>query len=68
MLVLSRYENQSVIINDNIRVTVVDIHKTKTGAMRCRIGIEAPKEISVHRQEVWLAIHCPQPAETEPQP
>ena len=51
MLVLSRKRNESVIINDNIVVTVIDVRGDKV-----RIGIEAPREVSVHRQEVLDAI------------
>jgi carbon storage regulator len=52
MLVLSRQKNEVIIINDNIHIHVVDIRGDKV-----RIGIDAPKEVSVHRKEVWLAIH-----------
>ena len=51
MLVLSRKKNESIIINDNIRIVVVEIQGDKI-----RLGIEAPKDISVHRQEVYEAI------------
>lgn len=51
MLVLSRKKDESLIINDNIVVTVVEIRGEKV-----RLGIEAPKDIPVHRQEVWLDI------------
>jgi len=51
MLVLSRKRNESVVINDDIVVTVIDIRGDKV-----RIGIEAPRDISVHRQEVLEAI------------
>ncbi len=52
MLVLSRKKNESLIINDDIVVTVVEIRGDKV-----RLGIVHPKEASVHRQEVWEAIH-----------
>ncbi len=52
MLVLSRKKNESIIINDDIVITVVEIRGDKV-----RLGIEAPKEISVHRREVWDAIN-----------
>ena len=52
MLVLSRQRNESIIIGDNIVLTVVDIRGDKV-----RLGIDAPKEIPVHRQEVYDAIH-----------
>ncbi len=48
MLVLSRKLNQSVIINDNIVVTVLRVQGDSV-----RLGIEAPGEIPVHRQEVY---------------
>ncbi|HQZ67267.1 MAG TPA: carbon storage regulator CsrA [Planctomycetaceae bacterium] len=51
MLVLSRKRNESVIINNNIVVTVIDVRGDKV-----RIGIEAPRDVSVHRQEVLEAI------------
>jgi carbon storage regulator len=51
MLVLSRQRDESIIIGDNIKITVVDIRGDKV-----RLGIEAPTEIPVHRQEVYEAI------------
>ncbi len=51
MLVLSRQRDQSIIIGDNIVITVVDIRGDKV-----RLGIEAPSEIPVHRREVYEAI------------
>ncbi len=51
MLVLSRKRGEQIVISDNIVVTVVDIRGDKV-----RLGIEAPKDISVHRQEVFDAI------------
>ena len=52
MLVLSRKKNESVVINDEITVTVVAIRGDKV-----RLGIVAPKEVPAHRQEVHDAIH-----------
>src|SRR5438034_2146301 len=52
MLVLSRKKNQSIVINHDITVTVVEIRGDKV-----RLGIVAPKEVPVHRQEVYDAIH-----------
>src|SRR6266478_3316087 len=52
MLVLSRKKNESIIINDNIVVTVIEIRGDKV-----RLGIEAPKDVTVHRREVYEAIH-----------
>ena len=51
MLVLSRQRDESIIIGDNIKITVVDIRGDKV-----RLGIEAPTEIPVHRQEVYEAV------------
>ena len=51
MLVLSRQRDASIMIGDNIVVTIVDIRGDKV-----RLGINAPTEIPVHRQEVYEAI------------
>ena len=51
MLVLSRQRDESIIIGDNIIITIGDIRGDKV-----RLGIEAPTEIPVHRQEVYEAI------------
>ena len=51
MLVLSRKKDQSIIINDNIVVTIVDIRGDKV-----RLGFDAPKEVPIHRREVYDAI------------
>lgn len=51
MLVLSRHRDESIMIGDNVVVTIVDIRGDKV-----RLGIQAPTEIPVHRQEVFEAI------------
>lgn len=51
MLVLSRKRNESIVIGDNVVVTLLEIRGDKV-----RLGIEAPQNISVHRQEVHEAI------------
>lgn len=51
MLVLSRQRDESIMIGDNIVITIVDIRGDKV-----RLGINAPTEIPVHRQEVYEAI------------
>jgi carbon storage regulator len=51
MLVLSRQRDESIMIGDNIVITIVDIRGDKV-----RLGINAPAEIPVHRQEVYNAI------------
>ncbi|MDR1385648.1 MAG: carbon storage regulator CsrA [Planctomycetaceae bacterium] len=53
MLVLSRKKNESIVINDNITVVVVEIRGDKV-----RLGIEAPKDVPVHRKEIFEAIHA----------
>lgn len=51
MLVLSRHRDESIIIGDDIVITIVDIRGDKV-----RIGINAPQDVPVHRQEVYEAI------------
>jgi carbon storage regulator len=51
MLILSRKKNESIVINDDITIVVVEIRGDKV-----RLGVEAPKEIPVHRREVFEAI------------
>ena len=51
MLVLSRHRDESIIIGDDVVVTIVDIRGDKV-----RLGIQAPTDVPVHRQEVYEAI------------
>lgn len=51
MLVLSRTKDESIIIGDDIEITIVDVRGDKV-----RLGINAPREISVHRKEIYDAI------------
>ena len=53
MLVLSRKKNESVVINDNITIVIVEIRGDKV-----RLGIEAPKDVTVHRKEIYDAIQA----------
>ena len=53
MLVLSRRKNESITIGDDVEVNIVDIRGNKV-----RLAIIAPKDLSVHRKEVYLAIHA----------
>ncbi len=51
MLVLSRYRDETIMIGDDIELTVVDIRGDKV-----RIGITAPSQVAVHRKEIYDAI------------
>lgn len=63
MLVLSRKKNESIRIGDNITIVVVEIKGDKV-----RLGIEAPRDTPVHRQEVYDAIQRTQQADAESKP
>jgi carbon storage regulator len=63
MLVLSRKKNESIVINEDIVITVVEIRGDKV-----RLGIKAPREIPIHRSEVHAAIHTEQEATAEGNP
>ena len=60
MLVLSRKKNEVIRINDDIVITIVDISGDKV-----KLGFDAPKAVSIHREEVYQAIQSEtqQPAE-----
>lgn len=60
MLVLSRKKNESIIIHDDIVITIIEIRGDKV-----RLGIDAPKDVSVHRREIYEAI---QRAQESPPP
>ena len=51
MLVLSRQRDESIMIGDDVEITIVDVRGDKV-----RLGITAPSNISVHRKEVWEII------------
>jgi carbon storage regulator len=51
MLVLSRKKNESIVINNDITIVVVEIRGDKV-----RLGVEAPKAVPVHRREVYESI------------
>jgi carbon storage regulator len=56
MLVLSRKKDESIVINNDITIVVVEIRGDKV-----RLGVEAPKEVPVHRREVYEAIARSEP-------
>lgn len=56
MLVLSRKRNESIVIDDRIVITVIEVRGDKV-----RLGIQAPLEIPVHRSEVYDAINSGNP-------
>ncbi len=60
MLVLSRKKNESIVINGNIVVTVIDIRGDKV-----RLGFDAPKDVPIHRREVYEAIKRSEAASNE---
>ncbi|RCS47707.1 carbon storage regulator [Bremerella cremea] len=61
MLVLSRKKNESIVINNDITIVVVEIRGDKV-----RLGVEAPKEVPVHRREVYDAIKRNENGQSEP--
>jgi carbon storage regulator len=60
MLVLSRQKDESIIIGDDVEIVIVDVRGDKV-----RLGINAPKNISVHRKEVYEAIQREKAAKKE---
>jgi carbon storage regulator len=63
MLILSRKKNESIVINDDITITVVEIRGDKV-----RLGIDAPKEVPVRRKELHDAIKRREGEATPPPP
>ncbi len=51
MLILTRKQDESIIIDDNIEITVINIDEGKV-----KLGISAPKEIPIHRKEIYIDI------------
>lgn len=51
MLVLTRKKNEEIVVNDDVVFTILEIRGDKV-----RVGVEAPKEVGVHRREVYEAI------------
>lgn len=56
MLVLSRKLGEKIVIGDNVVVTVVDV-----AGDRIRLGVSAPHDVPIHRQEIFERIHGAQP-------
>ena len=63
MLVLTRKKDEAIMINDTIRLVVVEIRGDKV-----RLGIDAPKDVSVHRQEVYDQIRRDSATDRPPLP
>ena len=51
MLALTRKKNEAIIINDNIEIKIIEVNGDKV-----RLGISAPKEISIYREEIYLQV------------
>jgi len=51
MLVLSRQKDESIMVGDDVEITIVDVRGDKV-----RLGITAPRSIDVHRKEIYEAI------------
>ena len=62
MLVLSRQRDESIMIGDDVEIIIVDVRGDKV-----RLGITAPKEIPVHRREIYDAIQREKNQKKEPQ-
>lgn len=52
MLVLVRRPDEAIRIGDDVRIVVMEI-RGRNGQLYVRLGIDAPKEVPVHREEVW---------------
>ncbi len=57
MLILTRKVGETIVINDDIRITILGVK-----GMQVRIGIDAPKEVQVHREEIYKRIQAGSPA------
>jgi len=60
MLVLSRQKDESIMIGDDVEITIVDVRGDKV-----RLGINAPRNLPVHRKEIYLAIQKEQKEQKE---
>ena len=57
MLILTRKVSERIVINDTITITILGVK-----GMQVRIGIDAPKEVQVHREEIYNKIQAGKPA------
>ena len=62
MLVLRRQRDESIMIGDEVEITIVDVRGDKV-----RLGINAPKHIPVHRREIYNAIQREKNKDTQPE-
>ena len=60
MLILSRQKDESIVIGDNVEIIIVDVRGDKV-----RLGITAPKEVTVHRKEIYDAIRAEKKKEAD---
>jgi len=60
MLILSRRTGESLIIGDNVTINVLGIQGNQV-----RLGIEAPREVSVHREEIYARIQAESPGKAQ---
>ena len=51
MLVLSRYKDESIVINDDVEIMIIKVQGNKV-----RLGIKAPSNVAIHRKEIYLKI------------
>ncbi|MBN2690021.1 MAG: carbon storage regulator CsrA [Gammaproteobacteria bacterium] len=51
MLILTRRIGESIVINDNVKIKILEIRNSQI-----KLGVEAPKDVSVHREEIYQRI------------
>ena len=60
MLILTRRPGQSIMIGDDITVTILQVH-----GKQIKLGIAAPEDVEVHREEIYRRIHPPEPPDDQ---